>query len=344
MQPDNNVTISEHTLKILIVRVSSLGDIVHNMPVIADIRQHYPDATIDWVVEEAYVDLVRLNKDVSSIIPMAWRRWRKRLYSNEIRLEIRRFLERLREQEYDYVIDTQGLLKTGVIMGMARIVAGGQKVGLANATEGSGFEASSKWFHTKSIPVEKRTHGVLRGRQVVAGALGYEINSVPDFGLREPDTGALDWLPQKPYVVFFHGTAGASKKWAHANWVQTGRLLADQGYPVLLPWGNAEEKFAADKLAADIPDAVVLPKLPMMQAVTLAQRAALVIGLDTGLTHVAAAYCRPTIELYCDSPRWKTEGNWSDAIINLGDKKSPPTEVEVQQALASMGFLKKTLP
>ncbi len=331
-------------MKILIVRVSSLGDIVHNMPVIADIRQHYPDAQIDWVVEESYVDLVRLNHNVRHIIPIALRRWRKRLFDKRIRAEIRDFYTRLRLEQYDVVLDTQGLFKTGVIMGMARVVPGGQKVGLANATEDSGFESASKWFHTKSIAVGKRTHAVERGRQVAAGALGYTFVSKPDFGLGAPVVTGLDWLPQKPYVVFFHGTAGASKKWATDNWIVTGRLLADQGLPVLLPWGNAEEKLTAEKLAAQIPDALVLPKLDMMQAVALAQRAALVIGLDTGLTHVAAAYGRPTIELYCDSPRWKTEGNWSDAVINLGEKKAPPSAEAVRQTLAGLGFLKKVLP
>lgn len=331
-------------MKILIVRVSSLGDIVHNMPIIADIRRHYPDAQIDWVVEEAYVDLVRLNPQVRHIIPVALRRWRKRLFDQAIRHEIRQSLERMRLEQYDFVLDTQGLFKTGAIMGMARVVPGGQKVGLANATEDSGFESASKWFHTKSIPVEKRTHAVARGRQVAASALGYTLDTPPDFGLNAPVVSDMDWLPQKPYVVFFHGTAGASKKWSTDNWIATGRLLAGQGFPVLLPWGNAEEKVAAEKLAAQIPDAIVLPKLGMMQAVALAQKAALVVGLDTGLTHVAAAYCRPTIELYCDSPRWKTEGNWSDAIVNLGEKKSPPAAIAVQQALAGMGFIKKDLP
>lgn len=315
------------------------------MPIIADIRQHVPDARIDWVVEEAYVDLVRLNPAVDSIIPVAWRRWRKRLFNAQIRGEIRTFLERLRVDEYDLVIDSQGLFKTGIIMGMARLAPGGSKVGLANATEGSGFESASKWFHTRSVPVGRRTHAVERGRMVAASALGYTPDAKPDFGMVAPEMAVEPaWMPAKPYVVFFHGTAGAGKKWAAANWVETGRLLADQGFPVLLPWGNAEEKLAAEQLASQIPEAVVLPKLGMLEAVALAQKAALVIGLDTGLTHVAAAYCRPTIELYCGSPRWKTEGNWSDAIINLGDKQSPPTAAEVRQALAGLGFIKKALP
>ena len=125
-------------LNILLVRVSSLGDVLHNLSMVADILRHHPDAKIDWVVEEGYVSLVRLNPHVRNIIPFALRRWRKNLGKKATRDEIRGFFKTLREQQYDYVFDTQGLLKTGIIMGAARIVKGGSKVGLANGSEGSG--------------------------------------------------------------------------------------------------------------------------------------------------------------------------------------------------------------
>lgn len=325
-------------MNILIVRVSSLGDVVHNMPMVADIRAQFPHANIDWVVEEAYVDLVRLNPLVRDVLPFALRRWRKSLLHKETRGEIRHFLTQLRSRQYDVVFDTQGLLKTGVIMGMAKVTAAGQKVGLANGTEGSGYEPISRMFHTKSIRVASRTHAVMRGRIVAAQGLGYAVDTPPDFALQPPVEVARDWLPATPYAVLFHGTAGASKKWAQDHWVTIGNLLAAQGLTVLLPWGNPAEKLAAEFLAENIAQARVLPKLGMMDAVALAQKAAVVVGLDTGLTHIAAAYCRPTIELYCDSPRWKTEGNWSDNIINLGDKQSPPAVEQVIEALARLGF------
>ena len=127
-------------MKILIVRVSSLGDVVHNMPMVADLRRHVPDAQIDWVVEEAYVSLVRLNDGVRNVIPVALRRWRKSLASAATRAEIRAFRAALRETCYDLVFDTQGLFKTGLLMRMARLAPGGRRIGLANATEGSGYE------------------------------------------------------------------------------------------------------------------------------------------------------------------------------------------------------------
>jgi len=302
------------------------------MPMVADIHRHFPGAQIDWVVEEAYTSLVGLNGYVHSIIPIALRRWRKTLFSAATRAEIGAFRRKLRSERYDLVFDTQGLLKTSVVMRMARLAPQGRRIGLANATEGSGYEPVSRIFHDQSIPVGLRTHAVTRARLVAAGALGYQMEGQPDFALRPPEPARWDWMPEQPYVVFFHGTARAAKQWPQDRWIRLGQALAARGMPVLLPWGSAKEQEAARQLAAGIPGAIVLPALPMMQAVALVQQARLVIGLDTGLTHIAAAYGRPTIELYCDSPRWKTEGNWSPSIRNLGDLGKPPAQDEVLQA------------
>ena len=318
-------------MKILLVRVSSLGDVLHNLPMVADLLRRHPGATIDWVVEEGYVSLVRLNPHVRKVIPWALRRWRKSLGKPDTRAEIRAFLRTLREEEYDYVFDTQGLLKTGIIMGAARIRKGGRKVGLANGSEGSGYEGISRIFHTDSIPLSPRTHAVARGRLVAGAALDYPVDTAPDFGLPAPDASQRPaFLPQEDYAVFFHGTARAAKKWADANWIALGKALAPM--PVLLPWGSEAERRDAEALAAGIPNARVLPRLSMMDAVALAQHARLAVGVDTGLTHIAAAFVRPTIEIYCDSPKWKTEGNWSERIVNLGELGAPPSVDEVVAA------------
>ncbi|MGB7194492.1 MAG: lipopolysaccharide heptosyltransferase I [Collimonas pratensis] len=326
-------------MNILIVRVSSLGDVVHNMPMVSDIRRHFPTANIDWVVEEGYTRLVRMNPDVRRIIPIALRRWRRSLLSAATRAEIAKFRKQLKQNTYDVVFDTQGLLKTSVVMRMARLAPNGRRIGLANATEGSGYEPLSRIFHTKSIKVGLHTHAVLRAREVAAQALGYSADGAADFNLRPVAMKPADlpaWLPAVPYAVFFHGTARAAKQWSNANWVRIAALLAERGLLVLLPWGSAAEKSNAEQLASQMSNARVLPKLPLIEAVLLAQRAALVIGVDTGLTHIAAAFNRPTIELYCDSPRWKTEGNWSPQIINLGEIGMPPTVEQVAQAVDTL--------
>lgn len=299
------------------------------MPMVADIHRHFPDAQVDWVVEEGYTSLVRLNPLVRRIIPFALRRWRKRLWSAATRAEMRAFAAQVRAEPYDLVFDTQGLLKTSVVMRMARLAPGGRRVGLANATEGSGYEPISRVFHTESIRVGRHTHAVQRARMVAAAALDYTIDTPADFAMQAPPPTPLAWMPSQDYAVFFHGTARAAKQWPQAHWIRLGQAVAARGLPVLLPWGSKKEQQAAQALAAGIPGAVVLPALPLMEAVALVRQARLVVGLDTGLTHIAAAYCKPTIELYCDSPRWKTEGNWSPNIVNLGDLGASPGVDEV---------------
>lgn len=323
-------------MKILLIRVSSLGDVLHNMPIVHDLQTLYPDAQIDWVVEEAYTYLVQLHPAIRKVIPFALRRWRKSLAAAATRAEIRAFYRALRADAYDLILDTQGLMKTGIIMGLARTAPGGRKVGLANGTEGSGYEGLSRLFHDLSVPVPLRTHAVLRGRLVVAAAAGTAApQTAPVFGLNLPQ-GDTGWLPDTPYIVFFHGTAGAAKKWPRQHWIALAERLQSLNLPVLLPWGSPAEQQEAEAMAAAMPNARVLPKLSMQQAIILARRARLAVGVDTGLTHIAAAYLTPTVEIYCASPKWKTEGNWAASIINLGDAGQSPEVAAVWQACQTL--------
>lgn len=332
-------------MKILLIRVSSMGDVLHNMPVASDLHQYFPEAQIDWVVEEAFVPLVQLHPAIHKVIPFALRRWRKSLSQAETRAEIRGFFKELRRERYDLILETQGLFKTGLILGAALATSKSAKWGLANGTEGSGYEGISRLFHHHSVAVEKRTHAVARGRQVAAAAaLAYSQQhqrplphvAAPAVFALNPPASRPACLPEGDYLVFFHGTAGPAKKWAVANWRALAEYAGSLKLPVLLPWGSAAEQQAAQEIAAGIANVSVLPKLSMMEAIALAYHAKVAIGVDTGLTHIAAAYNKPTIEIYCASPRWKTEGNWSDNIINLGDAGEPPDLAEVQQALQSL--------
>jgi heptosyltransferase-1 len=146
-------------------------------------------------------------------------------------------------------------------------------------------------------------------------------------GLKKTERGA-----PVPYVVCFHSTARAAKRWPNAHWVALGNELARQDYQVILPWGTADEMKISALIASQIPGAIVPRAFSMVEAYSLVGHAALTIGVDTGLTHLAAVLDRPTVEIYCDSPRWKTEGYWSDRIANVGDIQSPPTVKEVLDA------------
>ena len=329
--------------KILIVRVLSLGDVVHDMPVIADIRRRHPDAQIDWLVEESFADLVRLVDGVRNVLPFSLRRWRKRLGSGATWSEIRAFRRRLAEERYDLVIDCQGLIKTAWIASWAR----GPLVGLGNRTDGAGYEWPVRFFYDRRVPIAPRTHVVERSRQLVAAALGDPAPAPTDpisFGL---DTGAaaralaaLDLNLPVPYVVFVHATSRADKQWPDAAWRELGQALVRRGASLVLPWGNETERVTSERLAEGFgAAAIVPPRLSLPAVVGLIDGAAATVGVDTGLVHIAAALKRPTVELYNFATAWRTGGYWSSNVVNLGTAGQPASLAQVRAALAAFGLL-----
>lgn len=331
-------------MKIAIVKVSSLGDVVHTMPVVADILRHHPDAEIDWVVEEAFVELVRLVRGVRRVIPVALRRWRHRPFAARTRGEWANCRRALREERYDHVIDCQGLVKTAWLASRAR----GPVTGLANRTDGAGYEWPARYFYDTSIPIERRTHVVERSRQLVAAALRLPApepdTSHIDFGL-DTRAGALALaevgmnLPV-PYVVFVHASSRADKQWSESEWIALGEALVRRGASIVLPWGNEEEHLCSQRIAEAFGDAALVPpRLSLPAVVGLLDGAAATVGVDTGLVHIAAALKRPTVELYNFSTAWRTGGYWSQKVIEIGAANRPPHLVDVKRALAGFGLL-----
>ena len=320
-------------MNILIIKLSSLGDVLHNLPIVWDIRAQYPDARIDWLVEESYVSLLEpllTNTEIKGldyIIPIAMRRWKKSLLSQQTRQEWRAFRHNLQATHYDLVIETQGLLKAAWITRLATRNPNAVIAGLGNATEDSGYEPLSRWFYTNSVQVPLRCHAVDRSRWVAAAAMNVPVpNNKPQFyppaflqNLRLVTTPF-----NKSYVLFFHATARVAKQWGESNWIALGNALAKQGKQVILPWGNAQEKSVSERLSAQIAHSIVSPAFNINEWFSVIANAALTVGVDTGLTHLSAMMNTPTIELYCDSPRWKTEAYWSDNVKNLGDKGQSP--------------------
>ncbi len=333
-------------MNILIVKLSSLGDVLHNLPIIWDLRRQYPDANIDWVVEEGYVNLIeplRTSaefKGIDRIIPLGFRRWKKSLFSKKTCIEMSAFHQEFQSVSYDLIIETQGLLKSAMVSRLANRNLGGTITGLGNATEGSGYEPMVRWFYTNLVQVPKQCHAVERSRLVAAAAM----NTSTAFGMPQFYPHAFVELLAKenqeisadfnvPYILFFHATARAAKMWDESNWIKIGQHLATRGFRVTLPWGNLAEKTVSERLCQKIPNAIVPKAFNLTQAFSIVAGAQMAIGVDTGLTHLSAIMCKPTIELYCDSPRWKTEGFWSEKIKNLGDVGQSPT---VQQVLTAI--------
>lgn len=230
-------------MRILIVKLSSLGDVAHTLPVVADIRAAHPDARVDWVVEPAFAGLVRRVDGIGDVIDAPLRRWRDNWWRAKTRSEWRAFKERLRREPYDAVIDLQGLTKSALVARLAR----GRSYGIANRTEGSSHEAPARWLVDLAIQLPPRVHALDRARQLVARVLGTQVQGPPDFGLRSSAAKLA-----QPTVVFVHGSSREDKLWPEARWVALGRRFTDAGWHVALPHGDEFEQVRAERLAAAI--------------------------------------------------------------------------------------------
>lgn len=304
-------------MRILLIKTSSLGDVIHNLPVVADIRNHFPDAKIDWVVEENFAAIPRLNPNVNRVFPVAMRRWRKHLSSGATWQQWREFKQALHEQTYDIVIDTQGLLKSSIIARAARGLRCGYDWESAR-------EPLASFAYQRKFNVAIDLHAVERNRQLVAKALGYEANGEPSYGLHAANAAPDKALPAS-YCVFLHATSRADKEWPEQNWIALGKWFAAQNLISILPSGNAIEHERAIRLAESIPNARSLAPSSLEEVAALLANATTVIGVDTGLTHLACALNKPTVALYCNSDPHLTGVYGSARAINLGSIGSPPS-------------------
>jgi heptosyltransferase-1 len=335
--------------KILLVKLSSLGDVLHNLPLVWDLRKRLPHAQIDWIVEEAYVHLLEplqttdAYRGIDRIIPVAFRRWRKNLFSLSTLRGFLAMRKVLQATSYDVVLETQGLLKSALVCALAKKSNNAVVAGLGNATEHSGYEPMARMFYTESVHVPVKCHAIDRSRWVMCSAFDWPLLNRNDEPPRFYPQSFVQQLPPilfedlkkneqgsaVPYVVCFHSTARAAKRWPNEYWVELGKELSRQGYQMILPWGNESEMKVSALIASQIPGAIVPRAFSIEEAYSLVAHAALTIGVDTGLTHLSAVLGKPTVEIYCDSPRWKTEGYWSRSIANIGDMKAIPSMDEV---------------
>jgi heptosyltransferase-1 len=340
--------------KILLVKLSSLGDVLHNLPIVWDLRKRLPHAQIDWIVEEAYVHLLEplkttnTFKGIDRIIPVAFRRWRKNLFSLRAWREFFAMRKVLQATNYDVLLETQGLLKSALVCALAKKSNNAVVAGLGNATEHSGYEPMARMFYTESVHVPVKCHAIDRSRWVMCSAFNWPLlnrNEEPPRFYPQPFVQQLSPLlfeglkktekeAPAPYVVCFHSTARAAKRWPNEHWMELGKELARQGYQVILPWGSESEMKVSALIASQIPGAIVPRAFSIEEAYSLVAHASMTIGVDTGLTHLSAALGKPTVEIYCDSPRWKTEGYWSQAIQNVGDYRSSPGLHSVTEAIS----------
>ncbi len=307
-------------MRILLIKTSSLGDVVHNLPVVSDLRARFPAAAIDWVVEESFADIPRLHRGVDQVIPVAVRRWRRSPLAPATWREVGALRRRLGAARYDLAIDTQGLLKSALITRLATT----RRCGHAAA---SAREPLASRFYDECFEVAKALHAVERNRRLAAQAAGYEHAGAPDYGIAVPPAPTPGLT-----AVLLTATSRDDKLWPEQDWVALGRELHARGLHCLLPAGNADERERATRIAARIQQARPLPPSGLGELAAQLAAARIVVGVDTGLVHLAAALGRPTLALFSASDPALTGVLASTPAVNLGRRGHPPSVAEVLAA------------
>jgi heptosyltransferase-1 len=302
---------------ILFVKTSSLGDVVHNCPAVSDVARALPGAAIDWVVEAPFAGIAAMHPAVRRVIPVAVRRWRSALWKPAVWSEIAQWRRELRDERYDAVIDTQSLFKSALISASAL----GRRHGLDRA---SARELLAPMFYDVRHRVPRGLHAVERNRRLAAQALGFSLSDSPDYGLRVPAAA------KSSYAVLLTMTSRADKLWPDERWIELARELR---MPAMLPWGSEEERARAQRIGAATGGPVMPKRLSAEELARLFAAAASVVGLDTGLTHFAAALGTPTVGIYCGSDPALTGLYGALRATNVGAKGRVPEVREVLQAM-----------
>lgn len=308
-------------MRVLIVKTSSMGDVIHTLPALTDAAKAIPGICFDWVVEEGFAEIPAWHPAVDRVIPVAIRRWRKNLMQTWRSGEWKDYRTQLAEQQYDLIIDAQGLMKSALLVTR---YARGVSCGFDRA---SAREPLAVRFYDRTYSVEKKQHAVERTRQLFAHALGYELEGRGDFAIRssfvDEDAAASD------YLVFLHSTTRFDKHWPEIYWKELIASATSAGWKIKLPWGNPEERARAERLADGASGIEVLPKLNLAEVTAVLAGAAGCVSVDTGLSHMAAALDRPNVILFGPTDPGLVGGYGKDQLC-LESSRQPSNDREVE--------------
>lgn len=274
--------------KVLIVKLSAMGDVIHTLPAITDAKTMDPNLQIDWLVDARFQEIPAWHPGVNRVIPIPLKSWRKSPWQVIRSGEFRSFCQTLRLETYDEIIDAQGLLKSAILAFLAK----GHRQGYDRS---SAREGVSTWLMQQTHPVDRGQHAIIRTRQLLAKSLGYGLETLPlNYGLSlQPNPSA-----HPAYVVLIANTSWESKLWAESHWVALGQKLEQAGYAIKLTSGNALELARAQRISAQLSQAEALSPLNLNQLAALVAQASAVVSLDTGLSHLTAALGVPNVALF----------------------------------------------
>ncbi|MCB1665457.1 MAG: lipopolysaccharide heptosyltransferase I [Pseudomonadales bacterium] len=282
-------------MRVLIVKVSSLGDVIHTLPAVTDAKRANRRLQFDWVVEENFVEIPGWHPAVDRVIPVAFRRWRKSILKTLRNGEYADFKTDLKREHYDLVIDAQGLIKSGFISRLSK----GLTVGLSDSTV---KEPMATLFYNKVYSVPRDEHAVQRVRELFSRALNYPLQEDQlgeiDYGIDLTRIGVSPEHTPSGVLLFLHGTTWQSKHWPVPFWRELARLASARGYRVQLPWGSESERERAQAIAQGFSAVSVLERQTLKGMAQHIARADGIVAVDTGLGHLAAALATPAVSLY----------------------------------------------
>lgn len=309
--------------RVLIVKTSSMGDVVHALPAVSDLHRALPGVQVDWLVEAPFAAIPRLHAGVRRVLPLAWRRWRKHLLQADTRAAMAALRADLRRDPYDAVIDLQGLLKS-VLWGLQ---ARGPLLGYDAA---SIREPAASLFYRRKAAVPRALQAVERNRRLVAAHLGYAMpDTAPDFGIAPP---AGSWAAAGPSAALIPCASRPEKLWPEADWIALGHRLQQAGLMPVVVWGSPEEQQRAQRIAQGC-GGLVPPFLSVADTAAVLGAARQIVGLDTGFSHLAAAFGAPTIGIYCDHEPGLAGITGPGPVASLGGKGQVPTRAAVMAQL-----------
>jgi heptosyltransferase-1 len=279
-------------MRILIVRLSAMGDLVQTLPALTDATKAIPDIKFDWVVDESFADVPAWHSHVENVFPVALRRWKRNWRDAFSSGEAASFVRQLRSHDYDLIVDVQGGLKSAFATRLAK----GKRTGY----DAQGIhDWGAQFLYHQKFAVPKGVHSIQRMRRLLAAALGYQFTASDiDYGIVRGRLGPVAFQPPEPYLVFVHSTSWASKVWPEHYWSELTQLAGDAGFHVLLPWGDESERGRSQKIAQAHERAQALPHMSISEKAALINTAKGTVGLDTGLSHIAAALDVPSVTIY----------------------------------------------
>ena len=308
----------ERLMNILIVKLSSLDDVIQTMPVVYDLARQFPDAQVDWVVEESFAPLVHRVPGLRRVLPLAQRRWRKSRWNEHTRREREQFRSTLRLQSYDAVIDFQGLIKSALEARDAQLRPGGFSATYANGSDAYGYEWPVRLLLQRKLPMLQRIHAVARYRMLAGLALGYEPQGEAVYALPRPQHC------EAPYIVFAHGTTRADNEWPVQQWVELGRKMTAQGYRIGLPQCNPVELERVTHIAQALGEqAEVWPLMDLPVVMDRMAKTSGVIGVDSGLSHLAVALDLLHVQIFSQPRAWRAGPVGRSHQVAVGGEQAP---------------------